>query len=115
MSDLHEVQARDEVEPHDELSRRLTRALEAVPAFTVPAGFAARTAAAAARLAPAPAPARCAALVARFAFAILTLAMLLLIPQARDRANYTLALETLLSLEFVGLTMWFSLRPPLSR
>jgi hypothetical protein len=106
-------------EPQDALSRRLTRALQAPRPFTIPANFAARTAAAAAEL-----PASAAAtprtpyttLAIRAAFAVLAFAMLALSAWARTAPNpqqlLLLGTEIAFALEFVALTTWLSLRPP---
>jgi hypothetical protein len=108
-----------EPEPQDALSRRLTRALEMPARFSIPAGFATRTAAAAAQLpAPAAATPRAAwtTLAFRAAFVMLALAMVVFAAWARTAPNsqqfLLLGTEIGLALEFVALTTWLSLRPP---
>jgi hypothetical protein len=106
-------------EPQDAMSRKLTHALEAAPTFTIPAGFAARMAAAAAEL-PVPAAAGPRAGYTRpaihAAFTLLTLALVGLAAWARTAPNsqqtVLLGVEIALALEFVALTTWLSLRPP---
>jgi hypothetical protein len=106
-------------EPQDALSRRLTRALETPPAFTISANFAARTAAAAADL-PTPVAAKPrmspAYRAMQSAFAVLALAMLALAARTRTAPStqqlLLLGTEIAFALEFVGLTTWCSLRPP---
>jgi hypothetical protein len=109
-------------EPQDALSRRLTRSLETPRPFSIPMDFAARTAAAAAKL---PAPVAGArrghhtSLVIRAAFAVLAIAMVGLAAWARTAPNpqqvLLLGTEIALALEFVALTTWLSLRPPSNR
>lgn len=109
-------------EPQDAFSRRLTRALETPRGFTIPPDFAARVAAAAVEL-PTPAAARPRppfTLVAiRVAFAILGLAMVALAARTRTAPNQQqlllLGTEIALTLEFVVLATWLSLRPPIDR
>jgi hypothetical protein len=115
---LHPFQL-DTAEPEDELSRRLTRALAAPPAFTIPDGFAARIAANASALpAPRAAGPSFASLATRYSLAALLAAMFVLAfwTQAHARTNplEPLLIETLFAVEFVALTTWFSLRPPSS-
>jgi hypothetical protein len=106
-------------EPQDALSRRLTQALEAPRAFTLPANFAARTAAAAAQLpTPVGTPTRVpfAIVAIRIAFVVLGLAMVALAAWSRNAPDahqlVVLGTEIGLALEFVALTTWLSLRPP---
>jgi len=101
-------------EPHDDLARRLTRALASPPTITIPRDFAARTAALAA-LEPLPAPHRTrtpfSTRAIQCAFAALTVAMLALTPTIpHEHTLYPLALQMLLATEFVALTTWLSLR-----
>jgi hypothetical protein len=105
----------DPAEPDDDLSRRLTRALAGTPSFSIPEGFAARTAAAAGALAtPRAASLSFAAMATRYSLAALVAALFLLAfwTQAHAHSNPLLPLliEILFALEFVALTTWFSLR-----
>jgi len=99
-----------QLEPNDELSRRLTRALEATPPFHIPEGFAARIAAAAGRL-PAPRTTRFSTLATQISFALLAFSMLLCAPWAHTHAPTPVVIETLFALEFVALITWLSVRP----
>jgi hypothetical protein len=106
-------------EPQDSLSRKLTRALETPAPFTIPAGFAARTAAAAAQM-PAPAAARqrtpFTTLAIRGAFVLLAMAMAAFVAWAPTAPNsqqlVLLGTEIAFAVEFVALATWLSLRPP---
>jgi hypothetical protein len=103
----------------DDLDHRLTRALETAPVFTLPEGFAARTASAASRL-PTPSAVpqlsrRFSTLTIQFAFAALILAMLIFAPwiasQPRAHSLLLLLTEIAFAIELVALTTWQTLRP----
>jgi hypothetical protein len=105
-------------EPQDALNRRLTRALETPPSFTIPGNFAARTAATAATLPAQVGGVRLVpytSLAIRSAFASLAVAMVALAAWARTAPHagqiLLLGTEIALALEFVALTTWLSLRP----
>jgi hypothetical protein len=111
---LHPFQP-EAAEPDDELSRRLTRALSAAPAFNLPEGFVTHTAAAARALPAARAVApNFAARTTRYSLAALLLAIFALAfwTQAHAQSNplQPLLIEILFATEFVALTTWFSLR-----
>jgi hypothetical protein len=99
-------------EPHDELSRRLTHALETPCGVQIPPGFAARTAALARQAAPSVRErARFSSLAIQLSFAVLIVAMLGLNLLARRPSEVAIVTEIALALEFVALTTWLSLRP----
>ena len=111
--------ARFPSEPEDPLSRQLTHALEAAPNFTIPADFAARIAARV-QSAGLPSPertvvSRFGTLTARYTFAALIFAILLVAPLARAEAVIPMTVEMLLVFEFVAVATWLSLRPDPSR
>jgi hypothetical protein len=104
-------------EPNDELSRLLTRALETPRRFTIPEGFAARAAAAAARLPVAmatPAPTRFGILAIKVAIAALVLTLLVIAPHIHPNNLLPLLAELLFALELVVLVTWFTLRSQVS-
>ena len=101
----------------DLLDLRLTRALEASPRFTIPAGFASRTAALAQDAASTASSypvftsiSRFSRLSIRIAFAVLVIAMLVLPILAGNSTSFSANSEVVLALELVGLTTWLSLR-----
>jgi hypothetical protein len=99
-------------EPNDELSRLLTRALETPRRFTISEGFAARTAAAAARLPVATAvsnPTRFGVLAIKVAIAALVLTLLVIAPHVHPKTLLPLLVELLFALELVVLVTWFTL------
>jgi hypothetical protein len=106
-----QLPSRFERNPLTELDQRIVRALEATPDAQVPADFAARVAS---RL-PSPRPlstvrTRYGDHAMRIGIVVLFAALFALAPDATNRSVVGLTMEWLLFAQFIGLTLWLSIR-----
>jgi len=102
---MHKERMRDNT---DALEERLTRALERVPAVTIPAEFAARVVAQVPRRREvAVRPMRYGLMVMRIGMAVLVIALMAVAMHAGQRSSvFSMSMEWVLCVELVGLAIW---------